>query len=95
MVPDWAERRGAPRTLAVEFPFGHPFGMPDDSAMQRMVAEAAVRLLAEADGPGTRHDLEIEWPVDRKTAYKDWQPAMPSPIVQVFLDRLAASRRGD
>ncbi len=93
MMPDVADRVLLSRIVGVQFPSGHPFGVPGDRAMQRQVAEAAVDLLAGATEPGTRRDLDIEWPVDRKTAYRDWQPAEPSPIVQVFLDRLAASRR--
>ncbi len=94
MMPDVAEQFRLSRIVGVEFPFGHPFGMPGDRSMQREVATAAVEVLAAAERPGTRRDLDIAWPVDRKTAYKDWQPATPSPIVQVFLDRLAASRAG-
>ncbi len=94
MMPDIAGQYRLSRVIGVEFPFGHPFGLPGDRAMQRTVAAAAVALLAEATGPDTRRDLDIEWPVDRKTAYKDWQPPEPSPIVQLFLDRLAAGRAG-
>ena len=93
MMPDIAEQFRLSRGLGVEFPSGQPFGMPHDRSMQRQVAAAAVQLLAEATGPGTRVDLDLAWPVDRRTAYKDWQPPVPSPIVQVFLDRLAESRR--
>ncbi len=94
MMPDVAEQLLLSRIVGVQFPFGHPFGMPGDRAMQRRVAEAAVELLTEATAPGTRRDLDVAWPQDRKTAYKDWQPEVPSPIVQLFLDRLAASRQG-
>jgi hypothetical protein len=66
--------------------------MVGDDEMQLTVARAAVDLLATAEGPEARVDLDLEWPVDRKTAYKAWQPPIPSPIVQVFLDRLAARR---
>ena len=50
------------------------FGMVDDLDMQREVAEAAVRLLEQAREPETRPRLELEWPVDTKTAYRAWQP---------------------
>ena len=92
-MPDLAAQLRSPRIVGVEFPFGHPFGMPGDRVTQRRVAEAAVHLLTDAAVPGTRRDLEIAWPQDRKTAYRDWQPPEPSPVVQVFLDRLAATRR--
>ena len=93
MMPDIAEQFRLARIVGVQFPYGQPFGIPGDRTMQRAVAEAAVQLLATAREPGTRVDLDIEWPVDRKTAYKDWQPPVPSPIIQVLLDRLAESRR--
>ncbi len=92
MMPDIAAQYRLSRIVGVQFPYGHPFGMPGDRAMQRRVAQTAVDLLEGADEPGARVDLDIEWPVERKQAYKDWQPPVPSPIVQVFLDRLAATR---
>ncbi len=81
MMPDVAEKFRLSRVVGVQFPFGHAFGMPHDRAMQRAVAEAAVRLLGEAMAPETRLDLDIAWPVDDRTAYRDWQPSEPSPIV--------------
>jgi len=88
MMPDVSAQFRLSRLVGVEFPFGHPFGMPHDRAMQRAVAVAAVDLLDTARGPGARRDLDIEWPVDRKTAYRDWQPAEPSPVVRHLLERL-------
>lgn len=93
MMPDVASRYRVSRIVGVEFPFGHPFGMPGDAGTQRAVTAAAVELLAGATAPETRRDLDLAWPQDRKTAYKDWQPAEPSPVVKVFLERLAAARR--
>jgi hypothetical protein len=87
MMPAVAEKFCVARIVGVEFPFGHAFGMPDDAAMQRLVAEAAVRLLGEAAEPGARLDLDIEWPVDQATAYRDWQPDEASPIVAYNIRR--------
>ena len=87
MMPDLAAAVLAPRIVGVEFPFGHPFGMPDDRAMQRTVLETAVRVLAGASQPGTRVDIDLEWPQPRGEAYKAWQPAEPSPIVAMLLNR--------
>ena len=92
MMPDVSAQLRLSRVLGVPFPFGQCFGMVDDQEMQLMVARAAVDLLATAEEPGARVDLDLEWPIDRKTAYKAWQPPVPSPVVQVFLDRLAADR---
>jgi hypothetical protein len=84
MMPAVAVAIGAPRVVGVEFPFGHPFGMPHDRATQRQVLEVAVRVLAGASS-GTRVDVDIVWPQDARTAYRSWQPPEPSPIVAMML----------
>ncbi|MBV8162016.1 MAG: hypothetical protein JO265_13930 [Acidimicrobiia bacterium] len=85
MMPETAAQLLAPRILGVESPFGHPFGMPHDNATQRLVLHSALRVLAGAAAPGTRVDLDLEWPQPRGEAYKSWQPAEPSPIVAQLL----------
>ena len=98
MMPFLAEKFRVSRVVGVEFPFGHAFGLPHDVPMQRAVSEAAVQLLAEATGPESRLDVEIEWPIDQRTAYRDWQPSEPSPIVAYNKARRAAieaARSGD
>lgn len=87
MMPDTAVRLLTPRVVGVEFPFGHPFGMPADQALQRRVLETAVTVLAGAGAFGTRVDLDVEWPVPVRDAYRGWQPAEPSPIVAHALRR--------
>ena len=86
MMPAVAEERLAPRIVGVEFPFGHAFGMPRDRAMQRRTLELALRVLAGAPAAGTRVDLDLEWPVPVRDAYRAWQPKMPSPIVRRLLE---------
>ena len=86
MMPAVAEERRAPRIVGVEFPFGHAFGMPNDRVMQRSVLELALRVLAGASAFGTRVDLDVEWPVPMREAYKAWQPKVPSPIVRKMLE---------
>ena len=93
MMPELASKTRVSRVLGVEFPFSQAFGMVDDLDMQREVAEAAVRMLAEAKEPETRRDLEIEWPIETKTAYKAWQPAEISPIVKASLAQIRKARR--
>jgi hypothetical protein len=88
MMPAVAEERRAPRVVGVEFPFGHAFGMPGDQSMQRQVLELALRVLAGASGPGIRVDLDIEWPVPLREAYRAWQPKVASPIVKLMLERI-------
>jgi hypothetical protein len=86
MMPSVAEERRAPRIVGVEFPFGHPFDMPHDSGMQRRALELALRVLAGAASFGTRVDLDVEWPVPIREAYRSWQPKEPSPIVRKMLE---------
>ncbi len=86
MMPVVAEERRAPRVVGVEFPFGHPFGMARDQSMQRHVLELALRVLAGASAPGTRVDIDIEWPVPLREAYRAWQPKVASPIVKLMLE---------
>ena len=92
MMPSVAEERRAPRIVGVEFPFGHPFGMPNDTAMQRRVLALGLRVLAGAAHFGTRVDLDLEWPVPLREAYRSWQPKEPSPIVKKLLE--ARQRQG-
>ncbi len=91
MMPALAAAVLAPRIVGVEFPFGHPFGMADDQAMQRRVLETALTVLSGASAFGTRVDVDIEWPLPRAAAYKSWQPKEASPIVALLL----ASMKGD
>jgi D-proline reductase (dithiol) PrdB len=92
MMPAVAEERRAPRIVGVEFPFGHAFGMPNDKAMQRSVLELAVRMLAGANTFGTRVDLDVEWPVPVREAYRAWQPKVASPIVKKLLEARSGER---
>ena len=87
MMPQTAADLLAPRVVGVEFPFGHPFGRPDDRTVQTRVLTAALQVLAGADGPQTRVDIDLEWPEPRGQAYKAWQPSEPSPIVAMMLAR--------
>jgi hypothetical protein len=85
MMPDVADALLTPRVVGVEFPFGHPFGMPHDRKTQRRVLETALTVLSGAARPGTRVDVDAEWPVPLREAYRAWQPAEPSPIVALLL----------
>jgi hypothetical protein len=87
MMPALAAAIGAPRIVGVEFPFGHPFGVPGDRTMQQRVLATALAVLAGAAAPGTRVDVDIEWPQDAREAYRSWQPREPSPIVALMLGR--------
>jgi len=89
MMPLTATQLLAPRTVGVEFPFGHPFGLPGDRALQRRVLATALTVLAGASGAGARVDVDVEWPQARSEAYRAWQPPEPSPIVAQLLARRA------
>jgi len=93
-MPVWSERIGVPRTVAVEFPFGHALGLPGDRDMQMQVIRAALALLEEGRTPGEIRELDIEWPSASggfDEAKRDWQPLEPSPIVKMMLEQ---RRRG-
>ncbi len=92
-MPYWCEKMGAPRTVGVEFPFGHPYGRPGEREMQMTVIRAALSLLVEAKEPGEIRELEIEWPQPFDEAKRDWQPLEPSPIVAMMLEQRRAAAR--
>lgn len=94
MMPVWGERFGTPRTLGVEFPFGHPVGPPDDATLQTRVVRSALALLT-ADGPPpvVRH-FDEPWPLDFDAWKKAWQPPVPSPMIR-WLREQAAQRARD
>jgi hypothetical protein len=87
-MPFWAEKIGVPRTLAVEFPFGHTLGQPHDAAQQTRVIRQALEVLETAQTPGEIVHSPETWPVPQKEAVQDWQPQEPSPVVQVIAPRI-------
>ena len=86
-MPFWAEKVGVPRTLAVEFPFGHTLGQPHDAAQQMRVVRQALAALETAEEPGTIVDSPETWPLPLKEACQAWQPDGPSPVVQMLAPR--------
>ena len=97
-MPFWAEKVGTPRTLAVEFPFGHTLGQPHDREGQMRVICQALETLETADAPGMVVHSTESWPVPAKEATKAWQPDEPSPIVQIMapqvMEMMRQRRRG-
>ncbi len=53
-----------PRSVFVNFPMGNPFGRPGDTAMQREILLAALRLAESAANAGVLTDLPYEWGED-------------------------------
>jgi hypothetical protein len=90
MMPYWAEKLGTPRTVGVEVPYGHAFGMPGDRVMQMSVVRAALSLLEDAHQAGAYAEVEIEWPQPSDEARKDWQPVEPSPIIKMMREQAQA-----
>ncbi len=86
-MPYWAEKVGVPRTLGIEFPFGHTLGRPNDPEGQMRVIGEALTVLETADEPGSIVHSEETWPEPQKEAIKCWQPAEPSPIIDELAPR--------
>ena len=93
VMPYWSERLGVPRTVGVEFPYGHPLGRPGDSETQMAIIREALKLLEEADAPGEVRELDLVWPQDLDEAKKDWQPLEPSPIIKMMIEQRKAQRQ--
>lgn len=81
-MPFWAEKVGVPRTLAVEFPFGHILGQPHDASQQMGVIREALNVLEGAQSPGTIVHSKKVWPIPQDEAIQSWQPEKPSPIIE-------------
>lgn len=81
MMPYWAEKHGTPRTLGVEFPFGHAFGRAGERDEQLAVLRRALRVLSEATAPAAIEHYEQPWQGDFDEWRKRWQPSEPSPII--------------
>ena len=97
MMPIWAEKIGVPRTLAVEFPFGHPLGAPGDVEQQLRVLMQALEALEHAPQAGYIAHSDERWTEPLEEAVMAWQPKSPSPIIAelapTFRDMLRSRRR--
>ena len=71
LARDLTEAVGAPRSVFVKWPLGHPLGEADAPLQQRTVIFDALRLLQEATQPGIIQDLDYRW---RRQVYvePDW-----------------------
>ncbi len=79
-MPFWSERVGAPRSLAVEFPFGHIVGPAGDGAMQTRVILRALDLLEKAGQPDTIEHFQEPWPEPLEEGRRRSHPETPPPI---------------
>ena len=79
-MPFWSERVGVPRSLAVEFPFGHILGQTHNREMQRRVILQALEVLETAAAPGTIAHFQEPWPEPLEAARCASEPDPPPPI---------------
>jgi hypothetical protein len=79
-MPCWAEKVGIPRALAVEFPFGHLLGQPNNREQQMRVIEQALQVLETAPAPGTIVHFPEEWPEPLEAALHASHPETPPPV---------------
>ena len=99
-MPFWAEKVGAPRTLAVEFPFGHILGQPGNREQQVRVIRQALDVLEKAQAPETIVHSRETWPTSLEEAMHAAHPETPPPIgaqmgrhIGSFLRGLRRNRR--
>jgi hypothetical protein len=92
MMPYWADKIGLPRTVGVEFPFGHTLGHAGEAQEQAAVIGDVLRVLAEAREPGTVAHLPYTWP-DFERWKREWQPEKPPPIIRMLREQAEARRR--
>ncbi len=88
MMPFWAEKIGVPRTLGIGFPFGQTLGQPHNQAQQMSVLREALQVLETAVTPATIIHSDQIWPIDTKTAIKQWQPKEPAPVIKGLAPQL-------
>lgn len=77
-IPALAQAVGAPRTAAIEYPFGQTLGRPGDADGQRAVLGATLRSLETIATPGEVVHLPFEWRGEPKAP----EPPEPPPIVR-------------
>ena len=79
-MPFWSERVGVPRSLAVEFPFGHILGQAHNKGLQRRVILEALGVLEKAQGPGAIVHFQEPRPEPLDIALRASNPDTPPPI---------------
>ena len=93
-MPFWAERVGAPRVLAVEFPFGHILGRTGDQDLQLRVINQALEVLEQAEAPGAIVHFQEKWPEPLKKALHDSHPEQAPPIMAHMGRHIGSFLRG-
>ena len=78
MGPELTASTRAPRTAAVERPFGLTMGLPGDAAGQLAVLRGTLQALAALSTSGGIFDLQLEWTHDAKL---NIMPPQPPPCI--------------
>lgn len=61
LIPELTRIVGAPRSIALRFPFGAPCGDPGHGALHRAVLLEALSMLVDATEPGTLRESRLGW----------------------------------
>jgi hypothetical protein len=93
-MPFWSERVGTPRSLAVEFPFGHMLGPANNREMQRRVILQALEVLERSTGPGVIVDFQEAWPESLEAGRRASHPETPPPITGAMGRQIGNLLRG-
>lgn len=94
MMPDLAERLGVPRTVGLEFPFGHTLGHAGDGEEQTKVIRDTLRVLRDARQPNAVEHLPYEWP-DVERWKQEWHPSEPAPIIAFLIEQRRQARAAE
>lgn len=83
MIPDFTAAPGVPRVAAIAYPMSRPLGRPNDSDGQRNVLRAALRVVEQAEKPGTVVTLPFVWPEPAKLVRRQ-SLEEPPPIAKLL-----------
>ena len=64
MARDITESAFTPRAVFTNYPLGNPCGRPNDPAEQLAILRTGLRLLEQAEGPGTIVETPYVWSED-------------------------------
>jgi hypothetical protein len=93
-MPFWCERVGVPRSLAVEFPFGHILGQAHNRELQARVILQALDVLERSAGPGAIVHFQEPWPEPLEAGRRASHPETPPPITAAMGRHIGNILRG-
>jgi len=70
IVRAYTEKIKPPRSVALNWPFGHPLGEPGNRQQQRAVLLEALKALYGIKTPGAIIDLPFRWRREDYSAYR-------------------------